>query len=165
MRRRPDSTGANGPAFSAPETHGRLKGPWVSWGSGRRWAVPRRVGVKGSGGAQDCGAGSEGTPCPRTAASRDPPSPHRPGWLWVWTFRCLGGVDARLQTHRAASAKASAAATNAGAAASGPQPYHPPSPLSSEPGGKAGALLVLRTNRQAQDEDGLKNRPIVMKKK
>lgn len=106
-----------------------------------------QVGIKGSGGAQVCGAGSEGTPRPGTAVSRD--SPHRPGWLWVWTFRCLGGVDAKFQTHRAASAKASAAATNAGAAASGPQPYHPPSRLSSEQGGREGVLLLIRTNRKA----------------
>lgn len=51
-QRRPGSTGADGPPFAAPGTHGKLKGPGVSWGSGRRWVLPCRVGVKGSDGAQ-----------------------------------------------------------------------------------------------------------------
>lgn len=76
-QRRPGSTGAAGPAFAAPGTHGCLQGPGGSWGSGRRWVLPRRAGVKGSDSAQARGAGTERTPRPRRATSRSPPPPPR----------------------------------------------------------------------------------------
>lgn len=79
-----------GRPFALPETHGRLRGPGVSWGSGR-WAMPRKVRGKGSGGAQVCGASSEGTPRPRRAASRGPPRTRLAVGLDIpppWRGRC-----------------------------------------------------------------------------
>lgn len=73
---------------------------------------------------------------------------HGPHWLGVWPSRQPQAPDSRPQTHRAASATASAAAAGAGTAASGPQPHHPPSPLSSRPG-RWGGRARKRYNQSA----------------
>lgn len=73
-QRRPSNTGADGPAFVAPETHSRLKGSGVSCGFGRRWALPRGCGSRAQAAPNSVGASTEGTPRPRRTTSRGPPT-------------------------------------------------------------------------------------------
>lgn len=61
-QRRPSNTGADGPAFAAPETHSSLKGSGVSCGFGRRWALPRGCGSRAQAAPNSVGASTEGTP-------------------------------------------------------------------------------------------------------
>ena len=73
-QRCPSNTGADGPAFVAPETHSRLKGSGVSCGSGRRWALPRGCGSRAQAAPNSVGASTEGTSRPRRTTSRGPPT-------------------------------------------------------------------------------------------
>ena len=146
-QRCPSNTGADGPAFVAPETHSRLKGSGVSCGSGRRWALPRGCGSRAQAAPNSVGASTEGTSRPRRTTSRGPPTDQVDRGSGN-SAALEGSVPGPRLTARLRPRKASAAAASAGTTASGPRPHHPPSPLSSKPGGREGGLPALRTNRR-----------------
>lgn len=160
--RRPGRNGAPGAAFAAPQARGGLRGSGVPRGPGRRWALPHRVGARApampnsrvpSPRVPRVPAGGFPVPLPRArlAVGLDTPPPCR-GRCRAPDSPCgFGhGLSGRqLRGYRRLRPPA-------------PPPAYPHCPLSR---GREGRFPAPTTNRQAQEDDGLKRWPIGMKEK